>query len=77
MNDYLMFERPRPAMTMHPAALAVVMLLAFVFAAGLFLGVLLFGRHEALPTTVVTCPAPGAQVALWPSDCLREAVVTR
>ncbi|MEV6098656.1 hypothetical protein [Nocardia sp. NPDC051981] len=78
MNDYLMFDdrdRARVGVPMSPLALAVLVLLGFVFAAGLYLGVLLFGTRESLPTTVVTCPAPGTQqVAVWPKGCPREAV---
>ncbi|MEU6584115.1 hypothetical protein [Nocardia sp. NPDC046763] len=78
MNDYLMFgyhDRDRAGIPVSPMALAVLMLLGFVFAAGLYLGVLLFGTREALPSTVVTCPAPGMQqVAVWPKGCPREAV---
>ncbi|AYF78013.1 hypothetical protein D7D52_34065 [Nocardia yunnanensis] len=79
MNDYVLMETAdRRAVAMPPGALAVLLLLAFVFAAGLYLGVLLFGTRESLPTTVVTCPAPGtAQVAVWPQGCPRDAVVTR
>ncbi|GAB3207892.1 hypothetical protein [Nocardia tengchongensis] len=74
MNDYLMTGyRGRP--TVSPLGFAILVLLGFVFAAGLYLGVLLFGSREGLPSTVVTCPAPGtAQVAAWPRECPREAV---
>ncbi|MFJ9365318.1 hypothetical protein ACIRRA_12985 [Nocardia sp. NPDC101769] len=75
MNDYYMVGgRNRVAAPMSPAGLAVVVLLGFVFAAGLYLGLLLFGTRESLPTTVVTCPAPGTQQAVWPQGCPREAV---
>ncbi|MVU77418.1 hypothetical protein GPX89_09175 [Nocardia sp. ET3-3] len=78
MNDYLMFgygDRDRAAVPISPMALAVLLVLSLVFASGLFMGVLLFGTREALPSTVVTCPAPGTQqVAVWPKDCPREAV---
>ncbi|MFD7841367.1 hypothetical protein ACFV4K_00305 [Nocardia sp. NPDC059764] len=78
MNEYLLLEsRDRRAVSMPPGVLALLILVAFVFAAGLYLGVLLFGRHASLPVTVVACPAPGTQVAVWPSDCPREGVVTR
>ncbi|MEU6587010.1 hypothetical protein [Nocardia sp. NPDC046763] len=78
MNDYILMESSdRRAVSMPPGVLAVLILLAFVFAAGLYLGVLLFGRHSALPVTVVACPAPGTQVAVWPSDCPHDVVVTR
>ncbi|WP_405492943.1 hypothetical protein [Nocardia sp. NBC_00511] len=77
MNDYLMFDsidRDRAGVPISPMALAVLILLGLVFAAGVYLGVLLFGTREALPSTVVTCPAPGtSQVAVWPKECPREA----
>ncbi|MFI1920534.1 hypothetical protein [Nocardia sp. NPDC020380] len=78
MNDYLMFgyrDRDRAGIPVSPMAFAVLVGLGFVFAAGVYLGVLLFGTREALPSTVVTCPAPGTQnVAIWPKECPREAV---
>lgn len=78
MNEYMLFDpQDRRAVSIPPGVLAVLILVAFVFAAGLYSGVLLFGRHSALPVTVVACPVPGTQVAVWPSDCPREAVVTR
>ncbi|APA97071.1 hypothetical protein [Nocardia seriolae] len=76
MNDYLLFgNRDRASVPISPMTLAVLVLVGFVFAAGMYLGVLLFGTREALPSTVVTCPAPGTQdVAMWPKECPREAV---
>ncbi|WP_433593964.1 hypothetical protein [Nocardia sp. CA-145437] len=68
-------DHDRAGVPISPLALAVLILLGLVFATGLYAGVLLFGAREGLPTTVVTCPAPGtAQVAVWPRECPREAV---
>ncbi|UGT45164.1 hypothetical protein LTV02_17995 [Nocardia yamanashiensis] len=76
MNEYLLTGRnDRVAVPMSSPAVAALVLAAFVFAAGLYFGVLLFGTREALPSTVVVCPAPGTgQVAAWPKECPREAV---
>ncbi|WP_330179632.1 hypothetical protein OHB26_24695 [Nocardia sp. NBC_01503] len=76
MNEYFVSDaRGRTAVPMSSPMFAALILLAFVFAVGVYLGVLLFGSRSALPSTVVVCPAPGtANVALWPSDCPREAV---
>lgn len=76
MNEYLLTGRnDRVAVPMSSPAIGALVLAAFVFAAGLYLGVLLFGTRAKLPSTVVVCPAPGtAQVAAWPKECPREAV---
>ncbi|QLY29277.1 hypothetical protein H0264_28940 [Nocardia huaxiensis] len=76
MNEHLLIgPDSRVAMPMSSSAVAVVVLLTVVFAVGLYLGVLLFGTRDALPSTVVVCPAPGTQqVAAWPKECPREAV---
>ncbi|QIS19562.1 hypothetical protein [Nocardia terpenica] len=50
--------------------LGALVLLAFVFAAGVYGGMLLFGRHDEATTTVVVCPGPGsAPVAVLPAEC--------
>ncbi|MFC9995837.1 hypothetical protein [Nocardia sp. NPDC127526] len=79
MNDHYLVVGPRnrAAVPMSPQALASLVLMAFVFVVGLYLGVLLFGTRASLPSTVVVCPAPGTEnVALWPKECPREAVAS-
>ena len=57
--------------SMPPGALAALVLVGFVFAAGLFGGMLLFGHRAQDPPLVITCPAPGVQVAALPVECNR------
>lgn len=60
----------RTARTMPPQYSGALFLLAFVFAAGLYLGVLLFGNRTYPTPEVVVCPGPGAaQVAVLPAEC--------
>lgn len=55
--------------SMPPQAIAALWLLGFVFAAGLFGGMLLFGHRGQDAPIVITCPAPGVQVAALPAEC--------
>ncbi|NNH75855.1 hypothetical protein HLB23_39405 [Nocardia uniformis] len=74
-GDVFGTSRHRTTTSVPSPVMAGLVLLGFVFVVGLFAGVLLFGSREALPTTVVVCPAPGtANVAVWPKECPREAV---
>lgn len=75
-GDYFMVEpQTRAAVPVSPQLVFGLFFLAFAFAAGMYCGVLLFGRHASQPVTVVACPAPGStQVALWPAGCPREAM---
>lgn len=48
----------------------LLFVLAFVFAAGLYVGVLLFGNRTYPTPEVVVCPGPGAApVAVLPAEC--------
>ena len=57
------------AYSMPPQMFAVLVLAAFIFAAGLFGGMLLFGPRAQEAPIVITCPAPGVQVAARPAEC--------
>ncbi|WP_282775907.1 hypothetical protein [Nocardia sp. CC201C] len=76
MTEDLLGTSRHRTMTLVPSpVMAALVLIGFVFVAGLFLGVLLFGSREGLPKTVVVCPAPGTEnVAVWPRECPREVV---
>lgn len=75
-NDLFGTSRHRTTTSVPSPVMAALVLVGFVFVAGLFVGVLLFGSREGLPKTTVVCPAPGTEhsVALWPKECPREAV---
>lgn len=47
---------------------ALMLLVGFALAAGMYVGILLFGDRTAR-STVIVCPAPTEQVALRPAEC--------
>lgn len=59
----------RASNSIPPQVRVALLVLMFAFAAGLFGGFLLFGRHADQTTTVVVCPPPGVQVAARPAEC--------
>ncbi|MGW4247976.1 hypothetical protein [Nocardia sp. NPDC004722] len=59
----------RQSYPMPPGLQAVLLLLLFAFAAGLYGGCLLFDRRAEQAPAVVVCPAPGVQVAVLPAEC--------
>ncbi|WP_280266702.1 hypothetical protein [Nocardia wallacei] len=60
----------RAGQSMPPELRAGLVLLLFVFAAGMYVSVLLFGDRPDGPRPVIVCPAPGSPpVAALPAEC--------
>lgn len=55
-----------------------LLVLALVFAAGMYVGLLLFGDRPDHTPTIVYCPSPGsAPAALLPAECNQRQAVIR